>query len=164
MNSLVDAGVDETVARELKGRIDELAMQRLYLRDQASREGWLGKDQYRQELQRINAAQTAIRGDYGEDVYDRYLYTAGRSNRVSISSVIDNSPAYNAGLRAGDYIVGYNEQRTYSPNEVRTGTRGGRVGEMVAVEFERDGQRQTVYIPRGPLGIQMTGASVRPPG
>lgn len=159
---LMDAGINEDVARALKTRLDDIAMQRLYLRDQAMREGWMGDQRYREESQRLAAAQNNIRGEFGDDAYDRYLYASGRPNRVQIQSVLENSPAAEAGLRAGDQIVRYNDTRTYGPGELRRASQGGQAGETVALRVVRDGEQIDIYLPRGPLGVQMTGVSAKP--
>lgn len=161
---LVSAGMDNSTATEFKAKVDDLAMQRLYLRDQAMREGWLGEQRYREESQRLFQAQNNLRQDFGDPAYEAYLYASGRPNRVQIQNVLDGSPAAEAGLRAGDQILSYNGQRTFQTNELRTATQQGRSGEMVPVQIIRNGQTLDVYIPRGPLGIQMTGSSERPGG
>jgi hypothetical protein len=164
VDRLVAAGMDNSTAQEFKAKVDDLAMQRLYLRDQAMREGWLGEQRYREESQRLFQAQNNLRTDFGDPAYEAYLYASGRPNRVEIQNVLDGSPAAEAGLRAGDQILSYNGQRTFQTNELRTATQQGRSGEMIPVQIIRNGQTMDVYIPRGPLGIQMTGSSERPEG
>jgi hypothetical protein len=159
---LMAAGMDETRARSLKSRLDDIAMQRLYLRDQATREGWMGDPRYRDEARRLMEAQNNIRSEFGDDAYDRYLYASGQPNRVQIQSVLENSPAWEAGLRAGDQILSYNDQRTYAPGELRRATQRGAAGETIAMQVMRNGELVNLYVPRGPLGVQMSGASERP--
>lgn len=159
---LVEAGMNADVARALKTRLDDIAMQRLYLRDQATREGWMGEQRYREEAQRLAAAQNNIRQEFGDDAYDRYLYASGRPNRVEIQNVLENSPAAEAGLRAGDQILAYNDARTYGPGDLRRAAQGGSAGETVALQVVRNGETVTLYLPRGPLGVQMTGVSAKP--
>ncbi|NNF17945.1 MAG: PDZ domain-containing protein, partial [Gammaproteobacteria bacterium] len=162
--SLVDAGINETEAITIKRRLDDLALQRLYLRDQAMREGALGKERYREELRKINDAQNNLEEEFGQEAYERYLYAVGRPNRVTVQSVIENSPAHTAGLQPGDRIVSYDRATVYSPSEIQRNTIRGTAGEMVPVIVERNGARTDLYIPRGPLGIQMNSDSVKPPG
>ncbi len=159
---LVDAGLDQRDAEAIKRRVDDLSMQRLYLRDQAMREGWLGEERYRSESRRIASEQANLQNEFGDENYDRYLYASGRSNRVQIQSVIENSPAYSAGMQTGDRILSYNGQRTYSPSDLRRASMQGSAGEMIALQVDRNGRRLDLYIPRGPLGIQMTGVSEKP--
>ena len=86
-------------------------MERLYLRDQAIREGWMDTDQYRERLQQLEFARGELRVELGDDAFDRYLYASDRPNRVRVQSLIDGSPAAAAGLRPGDVILSYGEQR-----------------------------------------------------
>ena len=158
----LDAGFPADVASRLKGQMDDIAMQRLYLRDQAVREGWLGSARYREELRDLSRRENDIRTELSPEDYDRYLYALGRPNRIQVNSVLSGSPADQAGLRAGDQILSYDGSRVFSPGEIRRETSGGTRGEFVAVEVLRDGQPQVVYVPRGPLGVQM-GASVTRP-
>lgn len=164
VQALTDAGISERDAATIKSRLDELSMQRLYLRDQAQREGWLGKEEYRDEIRRLNQAQSNLAQEFGDDNYARYLYATGRPNQVDVQSVIENSPAYNAGMQTGDRLISYDNQTVYDARTVRRGTQQGSSGEMVPVVVMRNGQRVELYVPRGPLGITMDAQSVRPPG
>ncbi|MFK8016027.1 MAG: PDZ domain-containing protein [Gammaproteobacteria bacterium] len=164
VEKLTSAGLDERTARTMKSKVDDLAMQRLYLRDQAMREGWLGDARYREESQRLFTAQNGLRDEFGDDAYEGYLYASGRPNRVQVQNVLDNSPAFEAGLRSGDQILSYAGERTFASNELRSATQQGTAGEMIPVQIVRDGQTLDLYVPRGPLGIQMTGTSERPGG
>ncbi len=161
--SLAEAGISERDAGAIKSRLDELSMQRLYLRDQAQREGWLGKEEYRDEIRRLNTAQNNLEQDFGSDNYSRYLYATGRPNQVNVQSVIDNSPAYNSGMQNGDRLISYDNQSIYDARTIRQGTQRGTAGELVPVVVMRDGQRVEIYVPRGPLGITMDSQSIRPP-
>ncbi len=163
LESLQAAGITERDAGAIKSRLDELSMQRLYLRDQAQREGWLGKQEYRDQIKRITEAQNNLEQDFGSDNYSRYLYAMGRPNQVNVQSVIENSPAYNAGMQNGDRLLSYDGDSIYDPRTIRRGTQLGSAGEMVPVVVMRNGQQVEIYVPRGPLGIQMTSDSVRPP-
>ncbi len=164
LESLTAAGISERDAGAIKSRLDDLSMQRLYLRDQAQREGWLGKQEYRDQIRTINDAQKNLPQEFGSDNYSRYLYAMGRPNQVSVQSVIENSPAYNAGMQSGDRLLSYDGQSIYDARTIRRGTQLGNAGEMVPVIVMRSGEQVEIYVPRGPLGIQMDSDSVRPPG
>ncbi|NND61016.1 MAG: PDZ domain-containing protein, partial [Gammaproteobacteria bacterium] len=123
---------------------------------------WLGSQRYRDELRALNERQGSIRDDLSPADYDRYLYALGRPNRVTVNNVLSGSPADQAGLQAGDQILSYDGQRVFNSGEIRRATTSGLAGQSVAVEVERDGQTQVLYLPRGPLGVQM-GSTVTPP-
>ena len=162
VDRLVAAGMDEATARAMKTKVDDIAMQRLYLRDQAMREGWVGDQRYRQENMRLASEQNGLRNEFGETAYEAYLYASGRPNRVQVQNVLENSPAFEAGLRTGDQVLSYNGKRTFMPNELRQATQRGTAGEMIPLKIRRNGQTMDLYVPRGPLGIQMTGSSEKP--
>lgn len=158
----VAAGFSESDAADYRRRLDEAAMARLYLRDQAQREGWLNSDRYRQELAALPNVEQELRREMDEDTYARYLYATGRPNQVTVRRVLDGSAAAVAGLQAGDVLLRYDGQRIYDSRTVRRTTRDGNAGETVTVEILRNGQRLQAFLPRGPIGVTMDAASVPP--
>ncbi len=160
--TLVNAGFNDVEAAMIKSRLDEIELSQLFLRDSAIREGWMGSARYRDEVRELTARRNGLREELGPDGWDKYLYAVGRPNRVQVNSVLDGSPAYNAGLESGDIILSYDGQRVFNQGDVRNQTVGGAVGTMVPVEIERDGRRQQVYMPRGPLGVRL-GTTVKKP-
>ncbi|TQV67975.1 PDZ domain-containing protein [Exilibacterium tricleocarpae] len=149
---LVSYGFDEETAARITEREGELRMDMMrqrYERRYAAIEGRepppanpLGNyhDQLREEL--------------GDDQYDRYLYASGRSNRVRVNGVIATSPAEQAGLQRGDVILSYDGQRVFRMNDIIRLSHQGQKGETISLEIERaDGGRDTLYLPRGPLGM-----------
>ncbi|MBT8137388.1 MAG: PDZ domain-containing protein [Gammaproteobacteria bacterium] len=156
------AGFAPDVAQRLKRDMDQIALDRLFLRDQAVREGWLNSSRYREQLRALNQRQEDLRKDLSPADYDRYLYALGRPNRIVISSVLSGSPADTSGLQPGDAILSYNGNRVYSPSEIRRETSRGDAGSVVPVEVLRNGQTEVIYLPRGPLGVNMSSLSARP--
>ena len=53
--ALLEVGMDEAEARRLREIYEQNEMDRLYLRDKAIREGWLGKPKYRKEMAALNS-------------------------------------------------------------------------------------------------------------
>ncbi|MEL7451445.1 MAG: PDZ domain-containing protein [Pseudomonadota bacterium] len=159
---LIEAGFSAFDAAELKAKVDQIEMDRLYLQDTARREGWTGKERYREEMLAINQRSSAFREELGDDGYDKYLFALGRPNRVVVQSVLDQSPAEVAGIRPGDYIMSYDGSRLFRQGEIRQLTATGQAGATVPVDIVRDGRVMQVYIPRGPLGIRMSSATVQP--
>lgn len=160
--ALLAAGIDAAAAAEIKHRHDELAMSEMYLRDQASREQWLDSERFTQEMAALEAQQTSVRDEIGDDAYDRYLYALGETNRVRVDDVLSQSPAAEAGLLAGDMIVRYADARIFAPGELVTQTRDGTAGETVRLEIIRNGQRLEVEVPRGPLGLRIAATQSNP--
>ena len=80
---------------------------------------------------------------------------------VASTSVLEGSPGGKAGLRPGDEIISYNGERTFSMTDLRELTMAGEAGENAIIEIDRDGVRMQLSIPRGPIGMNGSGASVR---
>jgi membrane-associated protease RseP (regulator of RpoE activity) len=160
--ALMAAGLDAVSAAELKHRHDELTMSEMYLRDQATREQWLNSERFTQEMAALEAQQTSVRDEIGDDAYDRYLYALGETNRVRVDDVLSQSPAAEAGLLAGDIIVRYADARIFAPGELVAQTRDGTAGETVRLEIIRNGQRIEVDVPRGPLGLRIAATQQTP--
>ena len=153
--ALVDAGVEPGLAEDILWRESRLELDRLTLRDLAVREGWMGSDRYREELNQLSADDRSLREEIGDTAWDRYLYGTGEENRVAVSAVIPGSAAEVAGLQAGDHVLSYGEGRVFGFSELRDATTEGESGEMVAVRVQRGGGILDIWVPRGPLGIRM---------
>jgi hypothetical protein len=159
---LAGAGLSERDAADLKRLFDETELERLYLRDQATREGW-PDGRLAQEIANLDQRLTSVRDDYGEAAYDWFLYAAGRPNRVKVEGILAGSAASEIGLRAGDHIYAYGGERMYRPWSLVQSTQSGRLGETVEVEVERGGERLRFTVPRGPIGVRIGRDTVEPP-
>jgi hypothetical protein len=164
LRRFVEAGFSPGRARELKAREDKVALDRLFLRDQARREGWMGSERYREELASINSEFDDLRAELGDDDYDRYLYASGRPNRVIVRDTLTGGPGAQAGLLPGDAILSYNGERVFNSRMLSRTTQEGTFGESVTVEVDRKGERLVLYIPRGPLGVDMRSSTRKPDG
>jgi hypothetical protein len=153
--ALTAAGLDAETAADIKFRQDDLAMNEMYLRDQAMREQWLDTPRFAEEMGKIDAERTSIRDEIGDDAYDRYLFALGQTNRVRVDDVLSESPAAGVGLQTGDMIIRYGETRIFAPRDLVDQTHGGSLGETVRLEVMRNGQRFEVEVPRGPLGLRV---------
>jgi S1-C subfamily serine protease len=160
--TLVAAGVDPATAAEVMRRQSRLEMQRLQLRDQASREGWLNSGRYTEALRKLNGDAGALRAEIGEDAYDRFLYLTGQPNRVVVASVIDESPAQMAGIQAGDLVLDYADRRVFAYTDLSNATQAGERGEYVLVRIQRGGDLLELAVPRGPLGIRLDQDQIDP--
>jgi S1-C subfamily serine protease len=137
-------------------------MQRLELRDRASREGWIDSERFTEALRALDGDVANLREEIGVDAYDRFLYQTGQSNRVRIASVISESPAQAAGIEAGDVVIDYAGTRVFSFRDLRTASRAGERGEPVSLRVRRDGELVELVLPRGPLGIRMAADQADP--
>ncbi len=162
VDALVAAGFSEETVREFKAGVDQMELDRLYLRDIASREGWLDTPRFREESEALRFDMGSTREEYGEEFYDWMLYTTGHPNRVEVGDIMTGSAAENVGLRPGDQVLSYDGQRVFSPSELRDATIEGEVGHLTPVEVLRNGRLTRLMVPRGPLGIRVDMATVEP--
>ena len=160
--ALIAAGIDATVAADMKRHQDDLAMAEIYLRDQATREQWLDTPRFRDELAAIEAQRVSVRDEIGDDAYDRYLFAQGQTNRVRVDDVMLDSVAAQVGLQAGDIVLRYGDDRIFAPEELVNATRSGRAGESTRLEIIRNGARVEVQVPRGPLGLRIATTQLEP--
>ena len=159
--ALIEGGMDSVQASQLKTFFEQLEMERLYLRDQAAREGW-DRVRLRDEFRLLDDKEESLRDQLGESAYDAYLYASGQSNRVAVASVLTSAQAGQAGIEAGDHILRYDNQRVYNWRDLRAATTSGDITDVVEVEVDRDGETLQFYLARGPLGIRMDSLSVAP--
>jgi hypothetical protein len=106
------------------------------------------------------SAQSILRENIGDTEYERFLIAQGQRTNVRIASVLDGSPGGKAGLQPGDEIISYNGERTFSMMDLRNLAFGGEAGEDAIIEVDRDGVRMQLSIPRGPIGMNGSGANV----
>lgn len=161
-NALLRAGVTVEVADDLVWRRSQLSLERLDLRDQAIREGWLNTDRYREEIRKINEQRVSLRDEIGVDAYDRYLFETGQDNRVLVDSVIAGSAGEDSGVLPGDVIERYGDQPIYDFGDLRGATSDGARGEIVPVTVRRGNQLVELLLPRGPIGIGLDATRIDP--
>ena len=159
---LVAAGLEPQQAKSITQFLGDIEMERLYLHDQATREGWLGTPRYRQEIMTLVEREEELRLELGDTDYDLYLYGTGQPNRVIIQSVIEDSPAQKVGIQSKDIAYSYAGNRLYNIRDLVTATTEGIANESVLLEVIRDGNIYEFYLPRGPLGVRVTSESHKP--
>jgi S1-C subfamily serine protease len=98
-------------------------------------------------------SERELREDFTDLDYDRYLYARGQPNRLVAGEVLRGSAASEAGLRRGDVILSYGDVRVFNPGEILRASAQGDLGKSVSMEILRNGQRRTVYVRQGPLGV-----------
>jgi len=148
MERLVAAGFLPSQADWITRREQEIQMAALQARFDAERSGedidWMAN--------RTMTSDT-LRAELGDADYERYLEANDRSTNVSVSSVIESSPAQSAGLMPGDEIVRYDGERVFSMTDLTRQTMEGEPGQTVVVDVMRNGNLMQVVMPRGPVGI-----------
>ncbi len=160
--ALIAAGVEHDRAADIVWRQSQRALERLEIQDLARREGWFGSERYFDELREFEADVDDLRADIGDAAYDRYLYTMGKSNRVMVDSVIQGSPAEQAGLVEGDVIISYADERLFGWSELREATAAGERGETVHLQVLRGEDAIDFFMPRGPLGVRLDTTTMEP--
>ena len=155
VDNLVAAGIDYTSAQALEARQNQYQLARLELVDQAEREGWRDSEQFSERLSDLDDQRPDLRTELGDDAYDRYLFEAGRSNRVSIASIIPGSEAELAGVQVGDTVFSYANARVFTTGELQRATREGDRGELITLQVDRQGQSVFIEVARGPLGVTL---------
>ncbi|MBT8089644.1 MAG: PDZ domain-containing protein [Gammaproteobacteria bacterium] len=156
LNELVDGGFSEDEARRVLKQESEAQFKAMQAAHDAQRRG-----EEVDTLSAMSSPQALLRAELGDSDYERYLQAQGQATSIQVTRVLDSSPASQAGLQPGDQIVSYDGERVFDVNELRELTLQGRAGEDVVIEIERDGVRMQLSVPRGPVGINGTGAGVR---
>jgi hypothetical protein len=159
---LLEVGMASDTIAAMKYTVDQNQLEMLRLRDKAIREGWDQTKEFSEQMFEVSNPLRGLQDEFGDESYDKYLYASGTPNRVQIREVYSGSAAESAGLQPGDIFIGYDSSPIYSMSNLRQSTVAGNAGESVLVELKRDNQTYTSSVPRGPLGISMSSALVKP--
>lgn len=159
--SLQQAGFDEIEVAEIADFYNRQQLQRLELRDKAIREGWIESDEYRRALTELRS-QSALRSSLGENRFDQLLLAQGRNNRVKIDEVMSGSTAQESGVLPNDVISLYAATKIYTVRELQAATTAGERDELVTLVIVRGGEELQFIVPRGPLGVTVSGVQVDP--
>ena len=160
--ALTAAGIDGQTAAWIQQQLDKNQLDELYLRNQSLREGWINTPRFRDALAKLRSRFDGLRGELGDDNFDRLLFALGRNNRVVVSDVMHDSPAQQFGLNAGDTIIRYDGKRVLSTQELQGLTAEGDTASPVLVEINREGQTMNLYVSGGPLGVRLMTRRARP--
>lgn len=159
---LLALGMASETIQAMKQIVDRHQLEMLELSNRAQREGWDDTAEYSEQMQQLSNPFRSLQQEFGDEAYDLYLYASGIPNRVEIREVYSGSAADQAGLQPGDILLSYASRRIYAMSELRQATVEGEAGETVLIELLRDGQPVISSVPRGPLGISMSLARVKP--
>jgi hypothetical protein len=158
---LLAHGVDSREIARLHERWARYELDRESIANSALREGWFFSDRHRSEMAE---SEQELREDFTDLDYDRYLFALGQPNRLVAGEVLRGSAAGEAGLRRGDVILSYGDVRIFNPGEILRASAQGDLGKSVSMEILRNGQRRTVYVRRGPLGVILEHSQGEPVG
>ena len=156
--NLLGAGFELATVEEIQNIRNDLQLQRLDLRDRATREGWIGTDRFRDEQRELRNG-SRLRETLGDDDFDKFLLAEGRDNRVRIESVIENSAADLAGIEVGDIVMRYADERIFSFRDLQRSTTEGERDQPINIRISRDEQMLDFVIPRGPMGVTLSGVT-----
>jgi serine protease Do len=85
-----------------------------------------------------------------------------REEGVLVASVIEGSPAAQAGLRPGDVILKYDGRTLTSPRELSTLVAGTKVGQTVELQVHREGSVRPIKVTIGDLESRHAAAPAEP--
>jgi len=156
--ALLELGLAEAEVARLLESYESSQMEELYLRDTATREDWIKTKRFRDELQEV---QNRLRDSMSDDDFDRMLYASGKKNRVILTHVIQDSPAKDAGLQKGDFVLSYNDVRIFKSVELQRATTLSTSNQTPMIIL-RGGEQLRVFLPAGPLGVQLGNETVAP--
>ncbi len=156
--NLLSAGFEPAIVEEIQSIRNDTQLQRLDLRDRATREGWLGTDRFREERRELRSG-SRLRETLGDEGFDKFLLAEGRDNRVRIESVIENSAADLAGIGVGDIVMRYADERIFSFRDLQQSTTEGERDQPVNIRISRGGEMLDFVIPRGPMGVTLSGVT-----
>lgn len=108
------------------------------------------------KLQTYSNPRRVFEQELSSAEFEQYLEAFGGRTDMEIGDLLESAPAYEAGLRPGDKIIRYNNQRVFHMGDLRSQVYQAEPGSSVAVEIQRKGSSapETIYIPAGPLGIR----------
>ena len=158
--ALLEHGIPLQEVQSLRERYEETELEARYLRDRATREGWISNSRFGQT---IRSMQEELRELVGDEGYDQILYATGKRNRVRLKDALLQSAATAAGILAGDVIVSYAGKRVFDPTTLYLWSTEGAAGKRTEIEISRDGEIIRYFVPRGPLGARFSHERV-PPG
>jgi len=80
------------------------------------------------------------------DVNDEKLEEMGLENGVKISKVYDGSPADKAGLKAGDIIVSFDDEKVNNPKDLSSSVKMKKINDEVDLNYFRDRKTNSVTV------------------
>ena len=130
----------------------QLTYQYRFLTDKASKEARELQD----KIRTYSNPRRVFEEELNSQEFNQYLSAMGGTTELQIGDMLEAAPAYEAGLRPGDKIIRYNNQRVFHMGDLRNQVYQVAPGKNVAVEIQRQGSSgsEVIYLPSGPLGIR----------
>lgn len=159
VRQLVEAGFSHSRATAIVDKQERLQYEQMqfsyeyhHLQDKRSQRA----KELQEKLQTYSNPRRVFEQELNAAEFEQYLNAFGGRTEMEIGDLIESAPAYEAGLRPGDKIIRYNNQRVFHMGDLRTQVYQAKPGESVAVEIQRQGSSstETIYLPAGPLGIR----------
>jgi membrane-associated protease RseP (regulator of RpoE activity) len=152
IQALTESGFSLARAQEIERRIDAHYLAATEARYEIARRGE-STELSNAEIQERFDMDSMLRWELGDADYARYLEAVGRPTEVMVFDVFARSAAEQAGMLAGDRIIGYDGHRVFGLQEITPLALEGDPGAPVVVDILRNGQPIQLVVPRGPLGI-----------
>lgn len=159
IRQLTDAGFSPERAAFIVDKQKQIQYQQMqfsyeyhHLKDKRSAEA----KALQKKMQTYSNPRRVFEQELNDTEFNQYLEAFGGRTEMEIGDLLESAPAYEAGLRPGDKIIRYNNERIYHMGDLRTQVYQAKPGSSVAVEIQREGSSapETIYIPAGPLGIR----------
>lgn len=145
--ALAESGIDAQDLDWIRDRWEQARLKKLDLSGRQARGERISSEEWH------GAIEQELREELGEDGYDAMLYATNQENRVALRGVLENSPAYRAGLRTGGVVFRCDGRRIFIPLELEECASGGAAGESIAIELVTNhGRTKQYWIERGSLG------------
>ncbi|MFV8781800.1 PDZ domain-containing protein [Microbulbifer sp. SA54] len=159
MRRLTDAGLSPERAAFIVDKQERIQYEQMqlsyeyrYLKDKSS----AAARALQEKIHTYSNPRRVFEQELNSDEFEQYLEAQGGRSELQIGDLLESTPAYEAGLRPGDKIIRYNNQRIFHMGDLRSQVYQVEPGKNVAVEIQRQGSSSSeiIYIPSGPLGIR----------
>ena len=158
MQRLLDAGLSQNRAEFIIDKQERFQYDYMrysyeyrHLQDKASERG----AELKEQLEIHSNPRRLMEHELNKQEFELYLKANGERQEMRIDRVVSETPAASIGLQPGDKIISYNGERVFHMGDLRSQIYKVAPGESVPLEVEREGgNREVIYVPSGPLGIQ----------
>lgn len=159
LRRLTDAGFGPERAKFIIDKQERIQYEQMllnyeyrYLKDKSSSEARA----LQEKIQTYSNPRRVFEQELSTEEFEQYLHASGERSEFHIGDLVESAPAYEAGLRPGDKIIRYNNQRVFHMGDLRSQVYQVEPGKNVAVEIQRQGSTgsEIIYLPSGPLGIR----------